>query len=71
MSARFLWLIGPSGACIALLGLSLVLDSHFQQGLPPARSVSPVLVAWLALGATLLVVAAWLLGAWRSGSRRP
>jgi hypothetical protein len=55
---------------VGLFGLSLILDGRFQRGLPPARAVSPALVAWLALGATLLVVAAWLAAAWRAG-RRP
>jgi hypothetical protein len=65
MIERLRWLAGPVATSVALLGLSLVLDGLFQRGLPPARAVSPALVAWLALAATLVVAGAWLLAAWR------
>jgi hypothetical protein len=66
VSAWIAWVAGPLASAVLLWYASLVLSSRFDRGLSLARSVPAELVAWLCLGANLIVVVAWLFWLWRS-----
>jgi hypothetical protein len=60
MSRRLAWLIGPLGASALLFVVCSLLSRRFEAGLPLGRGIAPEDAAWVSLGATLVVLAIWL-----------